>query len=279
MPRTSKTPATPHPTAKNTSISSLREPSETALHLLRRVVDRSHRSSGVPFAASDFIRRSEKGTAPPLARMLRGGQGGEVRLKLYLTISLLAVSPPYDIEDAIPARVWAEMLDLTDPNRNGARRINDAFEWLDREKFLISRRRRGTPGSIQLLSQSGSGELYTRPAGPKRYVRLPLGIWQAGWIVRLSGAALAILIIILDLQGGRTQAWVSPRVARERYDLSPDTWAKGVRELERCNIAVVSKRPQGDVFDYRRLRNVYSVNEELIVGTGRPRPGPRGRRS
>jgi hypothetical protein len=254
------------PPAKNTSISS-NEPSDLALQLLNRLVDRSHRETGLPLSVPDFIRRAEDGTPPPLARMLRGGQGGEVRLKLYLTISLLAVSPPYDVEDAIPARVWAEMLDLLDPDSNGARRVNDAFEWLDSRRFLISKRKRGAPGAIQLLSQSGSGEQYTRPAGTKRYVRLPIGIWQDGWIVRLSGAALAMLIILLDLQGGRSdRSWVSPGVARDRYDLSPDTWAKGVKELEQLGIVSVVKRPQGDFFDYKRLRNSYRVDEAKLAG-------------
>src|SRR6185437_12687638 len=43
-----------------------------------------------------FIRRENAASAPPppLTQLLRGRQGGEVRLKLYLTMSLLAVSAP-----------------------------------------------------------------------------------------------------------------------------------------------------------------------------------------
>src|SRR5215218_496398 len=77
-------------------------PSEESLRLLRWIVTRSKRSSGLPLAEA-FLRRADPSDPPPpLARMMRGGQGGEVRLKLYLTMSLLAVSPPYDIKP-VPA--------------------------------------------------------------------------------------------------------------------------------------------------------------------------------
>jgi hypothetical protein len=126
-----------------------------------------------------------------------------------------------------------------------------------------------------LLSQDGSGQPYTRPAGTKRYVRLPLGIWELGWIVRLSGAALALLIILLDMQGGQAKpTWISPAVAKRRYDLSTETWSKGVGELETLGIVTRSKVPQGDIFDYRRLRNSYRVAVTTITG----KPRARGKR-
>jgi hypothetical protein len=133
---------------------------------------------------------------------LRGGQGGEVRLKLYLTMSLLAVGPPFDIKP-IPARSWAAALDIDGPAHNGARRVSDAIGWLVEHKLLLAERRQGAPGTVRLLSQDGTGGPYTRPTPSARYVRLPLGIWDEGWIVRLSGTALALLIVLLDLQGGR----------------------------------------------------------------------------
>jgi hypothetical protein len=130
------------------------------------------------------------------------------------------------------ARSWAAALDLDDPTRNGARRVSDAIDWLAGHKLLVAERRQGAPGTVRLLSQDGSGAPYVRPTPQGRYVRLPLGMWEEGWIVRLSGTALTLLIVLLDLQGGRaTPQWISPAQARRRYDLSPDTWAKGLREL------------------------------------------------
>lgn len=252
-------------------------PSEESLRLLRWIVTRSKRSSGLPLAEAFMRRASPSEPPPPLARMMRGGQGGEVRLKLYLTMSLLAVSPPYDIKP-VPARAWAEMLALPDPERRGARRVNDALEWLAEHSFVVSERRQGTPGAVRLLSQAGTGDPYTRPAGAARYVRLPLGLWEQGWIARLSGAALGLLVILLDMQGGRARpSWISPTKARERYDLAPDTWTKGVRELMELDLVLVSKIPQGDVFDYRRMRNSYWANEEMLhfeATSGRRRTRP-----
>jgi hypothetical protein len=269
-----RTPGTPGPAAKN--VRKVRPaPSDDVLRMLGSLVERSRRSTGVPLAESFIRRENASDPPPPLAQLLRGGQGGEVRLKLYLTMSLLAVSPPYDIRP-VPARSWAAALGLDDPGRNGARRVSDAIDWLAEHKFLVAERRQGTPGPVRLLSQDGSGSLYKRPTPGRRYVRLPLGLWEQGWIVRLSGTALALLIVLLDLQGGRAQPqWISPEPARHRYDLSPDTWTKGLRELRALDLVSVSRRSQGDIFDYQRMRNTYWVQEDKLQGSGTPsrRPG------
>ena len=261
-PRTSGTPDSTAAKAKN-----LRdEPSELALRRLKVLVERSKRRSTVAVSEAFLRRRDADAAPPPLAEMVRGGRGGEVRLKLYLTMAMLAVSPPFDIQGAIPARSWAETLDLSDPDHLGARRVSDALRWLADHHFIVSERARGAPGPVRLLSQAGTGGPYVRPSGGEgRYVRLPLGLWRNGWIVVLSGAALAILIILLDLQGGRSsRQWVSPRQARIRYDLSPETWTKGVRELTEHGLVTVKRIPQGEIFDYRRMRNAYWVLESRL---------------
>jgi hypothetical protein len=191
-------------------------------------------------------------------------------------MALLAVSPPYDIRP-IPARSWAAALGLDDPERNGARRISDAIDWLADHKLLVAERRQGTPGTVRLLSQDGTGSPYTRPSPAGRYVRLPLGLWEEGWMVRLSGTALALLIVLLDLQGGRAgPQWISPEQARRRYDLSSDTWTKGIKGLKDLDLVAVSRLPQGDIFDYQRMRNTYWVHEDKLQGSAAP-SGRRGR--
>jgi hypothetical protein len=269
---------TPDPPGKKAS--RLRpEATEEVLAMLRSLVHKSQRSTGVPLAES-FVRRDEAADPPPpLALLLRGGQGGEVRLKLYLTMALLAVSPPFDIRGPVPARSWASALGLDDPEHNGARRVGDAIDWLVRHKFLVAERRQGTPGSVRLLSQDLTGGIYKRPTPGHRYVQLPLGLWDQGWIVRLSGTALTMLIVLLDLQGGRAQAqWISPPQARRRYDLSPDTWTKGLKELKELDLVTVARRTQGDIFDYQRMRNAYWVHEDMLRGSDNPSSGRRRRR-
>jgi hypothetical protein len=240
------------------------------LDILRSLVKRSQRCTVVPLSSEPFVRRADSSDPPPrLTLLMRGGQGGEVRLKLYLTMALLAVSPPYDIPP-FPARSWAAALGLDDPDHNGARRVNDAIGWLAERHFLVSERRRGTPGRVRLLSQSGTGTPYTEATTSERHVRIPLGLWEHGWIVRLSGTALALLIVLLDLQSGRADAqWIAPAQARSRYDLSPDTWTKGIHELEALGLVSVHKRPQGDIFDFRRLRNSYRVHGSQLQGPRR----------
>jgi hypothetical protein len=160
------------------------------------------------------------------------------------------------------------MLGLPNADRNGARRVNDAIDWLAEHKFIVSERRRGSPGGLQLLSQIGDGGPYKQAYGTERYISVPLGVWQYGWIVRLSGTALALLIILLDMQGGRAvPPWISPAQARKRYDLSADTWTKGVHELVNHGLVSVTRRPLAGPFDYRRLRNAYQINEEELEAT------------
>jgi hypothetical protein len=243
-----------------------RDISDESVALLREFARRSGRNKVGAQLLQGFVRREDHADPPPpLTQMLRGGQGGEVRLKLYLSMLLLAFKTPYNIETPIPARVWAAMLGLRNPDHNGARRVNDALDWLAEHRFVVSERRPGTPRSIRLLSQLGDGGPYKQPYGSGRFLTVPLGVWQNGWIVRLSGTALALLIILLDMRGGRTTPpWISPSQARKRYDLSADTWTKGVHELDDHDLVRIIRQPIGDTFDYRRLRNAYQVNEKKL---------------
>jgi hypothetical protein len=89
-----------------------------------------------------------------------------------------------------------------------------------------------------------------------------------------------MLIVLLDLQGGRAQPqWISPPQARRRYDLSPDTWTKGLKELKALDLVTVSRRSQGEIFDYQRMRNAYWVHEDMLRSPDNPAGGRRRRRS
>lgn len=220
-------------------------------------VDASKRNV-VPFAAR-FIRGDDR-QPPPLAKLLRGGRGGEVRLKLYLSMNLLATHEPYDVR-SLPARVWAEMLGLRKPYSNGARRVTEAITRLELERLIqIPERRQGKPVKPQLLSQRGDGAPYSRPT--KGYANLPVTFWRNSWIVRLSGRAIALLLILLDLQGGKTRAkgaWIRPSDARRTYGLSEDTWTRGVRELQAAGIVRVTREKHGEPWEWIRMRNKYFV--------------------
>jgi hypothetical protein len=213
--------------------------------------------------------RSGSGPPPPLAQVLRGGgRGGEVRLKLFLSLLWIAAAPPH--ETSFPARGWAELLGLRDPDRAGARRITDAFSFLAARQLVRVERSRGRPSTVFLLDDAGRGTEYKPPGSGhgERYVNLPASFWISGWHVVLSAAAVALLLVLLDqqdFQNPTTPTWVSPARARELYALSSDTWTKGTRELRANGLVAVSHAPVSasgglDTFGWRRVRNTYRLN-------------------
>ncbi|MBB3089899.1 hypothetical protein [Nocardioides albus] len=199
-----------------------------------------------------------------------------MRLKLYLSMCLVATKAPYRIEQPIPARVWASMLALPDPELNGARRVSDALTWLHKKDYVRLVRSGGAPPEVRLRSASGNGAKFVRPL--TNYVQVPLGLWKNQWIARLSGRSLAVLLALLDLQGGKDPA--SPpsmnTQQRNRYGFSQDTWTRGERELKNLDLLTVRRSPQGAEFDWRRMRNTYWVDVEALNSRTAPLHDPSG---
>lgn len=270
-----------------------REPSEHALRLAGTLSTRlKGRAAKIRF---DFV-REESGALPPLANLLRGGRGGDVRLKLLLSLLWVAGGGAEGDErhstNAYPARAWAGLLDLPDPEGNGQRRVRDAISWLEDEGFLRTIRSPGRPMALQLMREDGSGQPYSDPAaaakrkksggeamtGSDLYIGLPPAFWTDGWLVTLSGRAVAMLLVIAHLTFSERDAWawVSPARARKIYGVSEDTWSKGIAELRARGVIKIRKRPVGeDDFDFRRVRNTYNLvrKEKLIVLPSRAAAG------
>jgi hypothetical protein len=263
----------------------LSEPSERSLRAALTLSERlKHRAAKVRL---DFIRRTTPGPPPPLALLLRGGRGGEVRLKLFLSLLWVAGGGIDDRHktNAYPARAWAALIDLPDPEGKGQRRIRDAIRWLEDQELINSEREPGRPMALQLRSDDGSGKPYTDPAGAARkkktskqtmsghdyFVQLPESFWTDGWIVSLSARAIAMLLVIAEVTFSPTREfeWVSPGRARQLYGISEDTWSKGIAELKARKIIVIRKQPVGeDDFDFRRVRNTYKLpkaNGQVIL--------------
>lgn len=236
--------------------------SESA-YLLQRAVEKSKRTSGVQLPIG-FFRASDVQAVPPVALMLRGGRGGALRIKIYLCVCMVATQAPHIVHPPTPARVWAEMLDLPNPEINGARRVGDALLWLSSRGYVKLQRTVGAPPVIELRSAIGNGKKFTRPIG--RYVSIPLGLWRYEWITALSGRGLAVLLDLLDLQGGRAESNPPSMSLRERsrYGISQDTWTRGERELMELGLLTVRRAPQGEAFDWRRMRNTYWVHIERL---------------
>lgn len=128
---------------------------------------------------------------------------------------------------------------------------------------------------LGLLREDGSGADYVDP-GPEakkkkaakqafglsdRYIQLPAAFWTDGWAARLSARAVAVLLALHDVVGGKEWGWVSLS-ERERYGLSEDTWIKGVAELKEHGLIQVRRRSVGEDFDFRRVRNTYKLNRD-----------------
>ncbi len=226
--------------------------------LLGAAVNRSKRQA-VQFSKGFYRRETEGDSIPPLARLVRSGRGANVRLKLYLTICLRAVRHPHDV--FVPPHSWAEMLGLPDPDQNGARRIRSALKWLEGAQLVQVEREPGKNPRAILLSQSGSGEPYRRPkASGEVYSSLPVTFWSNEWILVTEPPAIAILIILLQLQHGRKSdeaPWIRSPWA---YALSPDTWTKGTRSLRELGLLNVRRVVIGGDEEMRRYRNLYWLN-------------------
>lgn len=94
------------------------------------------------------------------------------------------------------------------------------------------------------------------------YFKLPASLWTNGWMASLSGAGLALLLVLSDMGADGKQAWVSPSRARVSYELSEDTWTKGTKELQSAGLVHVGRRSVSaqEFGGWLRFRNTYQLD-------------------
>jgi hypothetical protein len=137
---------------------------------------------------------------------------------------------------------------------------------LHTNKFIELTPRRGHLPLITLLDSAGGGGPYVRPIEQGlRYITLPLELWSQGWILELSATALALLMVIRDVQQGKFLARYASRQDRDAYHLSPDTWTRASQELVHHELLEIRRVPRGSEFDYQRMRNLYRVNTDRLL--------------
>lgn len=232
-------------------------PSDVALGRARQAARRAHNRAQVRLR---FVARViPDNPAPPLAHMLRGGRGGQVRLKLFLSF-LWMQTRDQGVPLAYPAQVWAQLLDLDQPETAGARRIHQAIACLERNRFITVEARSGHPNRVTLLSEAGNGENYVAPGAAAsalkerpeglahRYIQIPSTFWTSGYLASLTGAGVALFLVLLAQRDVRspiddpTPIWFSPSVLKARYALSDDTRAKGIRDLREHKLVKVTRQ-------------------------------------
>lgn len=239
-----------------------REAREGALTLLRQWDSRSGRTGDTVSLPVRFVRdaRTER---PPLAQMVSSGFG-DVRLNVYLALVLRATQPPHDVKQNPLPRRWAEMLALSDPPGAGARRVRAAFRWLAERNWIETVPRVGRSPEVRLLNVSGDRTAFV-PKGP-RWVGVPRTLWTEGWVLELPARAVALLLVLLELQGGRSeqdQLYVDNQ-RRSEYGLSGDTWTRATHDLEHHKILTVRRMPLGDEYHPERRRNTFWVNVDRL---------------
>jgi hypothetical protein len=214
--------------------------------------------------------------------MVRGGRGGQVRLKLFLSYLWMQTNER-GVQLAYPAQVWAQLLDLERPEENGARRIHEAQAWLERNKLITVQAQPGHANRVTVLNETGNEDTYIAPGAAAKalrdtpegarhlYVQIPGTFWTSGYFALLSSAGVALYLILLDQYGpglvddAPRSVWFSPKVFAERYALSDDTRAKGLRDLRDLGLLTIKRQAiNPDDFDLERVRNVYTLRPAAL---------------
>lgn len=216
------------------------------LAMLLYAVNRSKRTVSVTVPGHFVAMKSGK---PALASLLRSG---DARLKVYLTLRMLATRAPHRI--SVSARDLALLLDLGEEPA-GPRRINSALRALADLNLLKVRPRAGKSPNIQVASPPGSSN---------HPVVLPIELWKHGWIIKMSAAGLTVFLALLKLTYNRPNgAWLTPDV-RATYGFSDDTWTRGTQELQELGVASTERRLQRSFLYPIRNRLWYSLDLEKI---------------
>ncbi|WP_315093262.1 hypothetical protein [uncultured Cellulomonas sp.] len=240
------------------------------------------RAAGAPIRTI-FV-ADETALRTPLATLLSGpesgggGRGGQLRVKLYLSLLWICAKKPYDV--ARPARAWAALLGLPDHEGSGVRRIQQAFRDLESRGFIQLQEQGGRPSNAVLRSERGDGTAFV-PAPEAhsvlqknnadeaalrehRYFRVPSTLWTDGHIARLKGPSLAMLLALLSERRGAESGavWFSPERARERFGIATSTRREGLEHLRELGLVTTTSRivsENGAYIDWARRRNVHEV--------------------
>lgn len=208
----------------------------------------------------------------PLARLIQqrdsyaGSPGGSVRLRLFVSLMWACVQEPYDTTR--PARFWASLLGLDDPDRAGARRIRAALKELE-ERHFVHLEPAGSSTRVTVLNERGDGTVYLppyealaarQPKDANEYFRVPTEIWTDGYLARLDGPATAMLLILLaESRGRRRGVWFSAKKADHSYGVSLATRSRGIDQLREVGLITVKKMDVNPQTRESRTRNVYEI--------------------
>lgn len=179
----------------------------------------------------------------------------------------MATKTPFELDNPPPAHWFAGLLDLPDPDGNGARRVNEALSWLHDHAFILRTRRPGKSPHIRLIHHGSVS------AAGGRYVQVPLDIWEQGWLLTLSGRALALFLVLKEASGGsKTNSATLAGSRKTQYGLSNDTWARAATDLEEAGLLetekVFARASSRDEWGPKRRRQRYTLLAEPMLALG-----------
>lgn len=229
-------------------------PSE-AMESLGRATARSKRKSSVNVPIT-YVKRGDK--TPVAARLL---QSDGLRLKLHMTLAMQATRAPHTLPNR-PTQSLARLLNL--PAETGPRRIKDAMKMLEKERLIAPAPLAEGKQGLLLLHPDGSGNQWE--GNGARWVGVPLSMWTNAWILRLSGRAIAVLLALLELNGGsgHPDGELMDGHRKRQYGLSDDTWTRATQELERSNLLRMTQVRWGDDdYEIRQRKRYYVIRENF----------------
>jgi hypothetical protein len=229
-------------------------PSE-AIESLDRATARSKRKSSVNFPIT-YVKRGDQ--TPTAARLFRSD---ELRLKLHMTLAMQATRAPRTLPKR-PTQSLARLLNL--PADTGSRRVKDAMKFLERENLITATPPTDGKEGLLLLHPDGSGNAWE--GNGARWVGVPFTLWTNAWILRLSGRAVAVLLALLELNGGseHPDGELMDRHRKKQYGLSDDTWTRATQELERFNLLRMTQVRWGnDDYEIRQRKRYFVIRENF----------------
>ncbi|MHB8508647.1 MAG: hypothetical protein ACYDGR_08375, partial [Candidatus Dormibacteria bacterium] len=192
----------------------MKDPVATRPETVEAILQKGRRTRGVPLRRSFIVRPD--GAPPPLARLVRNGDG--TALDLELLALALASGEPYDVE--LYADVWARALGLSP--RTGSQVVSRAWRRLAGLNLVERGRRAGRRASVRILKEDGSGEPYLPPGKVgEAHLKVPFVYWRGVYYKSLSLKAKAVLLIALGMPPGRFE--LPKGRSAKRYGISEDT--------------------------------------------------------
>jgi hypothetical protein len=231
-----------------------------AIAALGTFTDRSKRKSSVNFPI-EYVKRAD-GTTPMAGQLFRSN---DLRLKLHMTLVMRATKAPHTLP-RLTTRYLARLLNV--PGDTGPRRLNDAMKWLRNEGLIVDITLADGKQGIQLLQPDGSGDPWELK-GATRWVGVPLSLWTKGWILQLNGRDIAVLLALLELNGGSKEPHgeMMNGHRKKQYGLADDTWTRATQELEKLGLlrttTVVWGNEEHELRTRKRYRPVQQKLDDL----------------